>query len=128
MTFGLIILLLVYLFGCMTLFRMAALRPPEMTAEEKLDVWERERGWDVERPRAGVAWYRTWEKETVTAVSFDGLLLVADLLPAEGPSKGRVLMFHGAGGNGDQFREHFRAPPWISFYRRTESEFCRRTL
>jgi len=103
MTFGLIILLLVYLFGCMTLFRMAALRPPEMTAEEKLDVWERERGWDVERPRAGVAWYRTWEKETVTAVSFDGLLLVADLLPAEGPSKGRVLMFHGYHGGLEDF-------------------------
>ena len=92
----------------MTLFRMAALRPPEVTAEEKLDEWERERHWNVDLPRAGVAWYRTREKETVTANSFDGLSLAADLLPAEGPSRGRVLMFHGYHGGLEDFSAALR--------------------
>jgi len=104
----LILLLLAYLYACMTLFRMAALRPPEVTAEEKLDEWERERHWNVDLPRAGVAWYRTREKETVTANSFDGLSLAADLLPAEGPSRGRVLMFHGYHGGLEDFSAALR--------------------
>ena len=96
------------IFRGMTLFRMAALRPPEVTAEEKLDEWERERHWNVDLPRAGVAWYRTREKETVTANSFDGLSLAADLLPAEGPSRGRVLMFHGYHGGLEDFSAALR--------------------
>ena len=110
MTLGylLIILLLAYLSTCMILFRVAALRPVEVTAEEKLDEWERERDWDVSLCRDGIAWYRAREKETVTAVSFDGLRLTADWLTADGPSRGRVLLFHGYHGGLEDFSASLR--------------------
>ena len=104
----LIILLLAYLFACMRMFRIAALRPAEVSAEEKLDEWEKERGWDVSLCRAGVAWYRARKKETVTAVSFDGTRLTADFLPAEGASRGRVLLFHGYHGGVEDFSAALR--------------------
>ena len=77
LAYVLIVLLLAFLAVCMRLFRIAALRPAEVSAEEKLDQWEKERGWDVALPRAGVAWYRAQRKETVTAVSRENTKLTA---------------------------------------------------
>lgn len=104
----LIILLLAFFFFCMTLFRKAAVRVPSLTAEEKLDDWEKNRRLDVSLLREGLAWYRAQKKETVTATSFDGLRLVADWLPAEGTSRGRILLFHGYHGGVEDFSASLR--------------------
>ena len=44
---------------------------------------------------AGAAWIASQETEHQTLESFDGLTLHARLLPAAGPARGTILLFHG---------------------------------
>lgn len=44
---------------------------------------------------AGAAWINSRPAEDLTLTSFDGLTLRARLLPAVGPAKGTLLLFHG---------------------------------
>lgn len=93
--YTLIILVLAAFAGAMTLFKYAVVRVANHTPEDQIDEFERERGMDVTLLRRGVSWYRAQPRETISITSFDGLRLAADYIPAEGTSRGRVLLFHG---------------------------------
>ena len=91
----LVILVLLSFFVGMVCLRKCCLRQAPPTLEQVFAKQERRWGRDVTELRRCAAWYQEQKPEPMDLLSFDGLRLHARYLPAEGPSKGRVLLFHG---------------------------------
>ena len=89
-----VLILLLFYLG-MRLFRKAVVQDTAPTPEEILDRWEHAYGGELTIVREGMAWFRAQKTEELAIYSFDGLRLKGAYLPAEGPSRGRILLFHG---------------------------------
>ena len=90
-----VILILLAFFSGMLCLRKSILRQPIPTAEETFDSREKRWGMDMTDIRQAAAWFREQRMEEVEILSFDGLQLHGRWLPAEGESRGRILLFHG---------------------------------
>lgn len=89
-----ILILLCFFVGMMCL-RKCCLRKAPPTLEQVFAKQERRWGRDVTELRRCAAWYQEQKTEPMDLLSFDGLQLHGRWLPAQGPSKGRILLFHG---------------------------------
>jgi len=89
------LLVLLAFFAGMVCLRICILRRPQPSVEETFIQRERHMNTDLSALRRNVDWFLSQQPESVDILSFDDLQLYGRWLPAEGTSRGRILLFHG---------------------------------